>query len=132
MKLLEPPVSDYSTVFWDATREERLLLPYSGDRPFWYPRAVAPAHLDGDGEVDWRPAAGTGEVYAVTVVHRPGPGRAAEDGPYAVALVELAEGVRMLTNVVGCPPEDVVVGMPVRVCWHELSDGRKLPMFTPA
>jgi len=49
-----------------------------------------------------------------------------------VALIELAEGVRMMSNVVGCPPDEVVVGMPVRVTWHELSDGRNLPQFTPA
>jgi len=132
MKLLEPSVSPYAEPFWAATREEVLLLPYADGKPFWYPRAVPPAYIDGGAEIEWRPASGTGEVYAVTVVHRPGPGRDPDDGPYAVALVELAEGVRMLTNIVGCAPEDVFVGMPVRVCWHELSDGRKLPMFTPA
>jgi uncharacterized OB-fold protein len=48
-----------------------------------------------------------------------------------VALVDLVEGVRIMSNVVGCPPDDVTVGMPVRVTWHPLSDGRNLPQFTP-
>lgn len=67
----------------------------------------------------------------MSVQHRPGMGRDADDGPYAVAIVALAEGVRMLTNLVGCEPDDVVVGMAVHVTWHELSDGRQLPMFEP-
>ena len=82
-------------------------------------------------DIEWRPAAGDGVVYAVSVQYKPGPRRDAADGPYAVALVELPEGVRMLTNVVGCPPEDVTVGEAVRVTWLPLSDGRNLPMFTP-
>jgi uncharacterized OB-fold protein len=40
--------------------------------------------------------------------------------------------VRMMSNVVGCEPADVTVGMPVRVAWHPLPDGRHLPQFTPA
>jgi uncharacterized OB-fold protein len=51
--------------------------------------------------------------------------------PYVVALVELEEGPRLMTNVVGCDPEAVSVGMPVHVTWEELSDGRHLPLFEP-
>jgi hypothetical protein len=52
--------------------------------------------------------------------------------PYAVALVELSCGVRLLTNVVGCDPETVAVGQPVRLAWETLDDGRQLPVFEPA
>jgi uncharacterized OB-fold protein len=38
----------------------------------------------------------------------------------------------MMTNIIGCPPDEVTVGMPVRLVWHPLSDGRHLPMFAPA
>jgi uncharacterized OB-fold protein len=48
-----------------------------------------------------------------------------------VALVELDEGVRFLSNVVGVAPEDVAVGTAVQVTWEALSDGRHLPLFTP-
>ena len=131
--LLEPaPASEESAPFWDATREQRLVLPWCADcdRAFWYPRVVCPRCL-GDA-VEWRPASGDATVYAVSVHHKPGPGRVPEDGPYAVALVELPEGPRLLSNVVGCPPDDVAVGMPVRLTWHPLSDGRHLPQFTPS
>jgi uncharacterized OB-fold protein len=90
---------------------------------------VCPTCLD-DG-VEWRPAAGTGAVYAVSVHHRAGAGRDEADGPYAVALVELPEGVRLLTNIVGVAPETVAVGDAVEVAWHDLPDGRRLAMFAP-
>lgn len=131
MKLLEPAETEGAEEFWQATREGRLMLPWceACDEPFWYPRPLCPRCLDDD--IVWKPASGAGEVYAVSVQHRPGMGRDADDGPYAVAIVALAEGVRMLTNLVGCEPDDVVVGMAVHVTWHELSDGRQLPMFEP-
>lgn len=130
-QLFEPPQSDYGTPYWDATRDERLLVPYSTTTglPFWYPREVAPDTLTPD--VDWREASGQGVVYAVSVMHKPGPGRDPAAGPYAVALIDLPEGVRIMSNVVGIEPDAVTVGMAVTVCWHELSDGRKLPMFQP-
>ncbi len=51
--------------------------------------------------------------------------------PFAVALVDLNDGVRMATNVVGVAMEDIAVGMPVVVTWEPLSDGRHLPIFEP-
>ncbi|MBN2624940.1 MAG: OB-fold domain-containing protein [Acidimicrobiales bacterium] len=132
VSLIEPPITEASAPFWDATRDRRLVLPHSPvtGRPMWFPREVDPAAPDQP--LDWREASGEGVVYAASVHHKPGPGRDPDDGPYVVALVDLAEGVRMMTNVVGCPPGDVVVGMPVRLTWRPLSDGRHLPQFAPA
>jgi hypothetical protein len=49
-----------------------------------------------------------------------------------VALVDLEEGVRVLSNVVDCAPDDVSVGLAVAVTWEPLDDGRNLPLFRPA
>jgi uncharacterized protein len=132
VKLIEPPVTEASAPFWDATREQRFVLPWSTvtGKAVWYPREVDPAAPDRP--FDWREASGEGVVYAASVHHRTGPGRDPDDGPYVVALVELPEGVRMMTNIVDCPPDEVTVGMPVRLVWHPLSDGRHLPLFAPA
>jgi uncharacterized OB-fold protein len=131
-QLLEPPVSDAAAPFWDATREQQLVLPWCSecDRVVWYPREICPACASSS--IDWRPASGRGEVYAVSVHHLPGPGRDPSELPYAVALVALPEGARLMSNVVNCEPDRVVVGMPVRVAWHPLSDGRHLPFFEPS
>ena len=55
-----------------------------------------------------------------------------ESLPYCVALVTLEGGARLMTNVVGCDPESVHVGMRVQVDWEPISDGRALPVFRPA
>ncbi|HUW03753.1 MAG TPA: OB-fold domain-containing protein [Acidimicrobiales bacterium] len=131
MKLMEPDGGE-DEPFWTAAGDGVLLLPWCNecDAAFWYPRPVCPRCLSDD--LGWQAARGTGEVYAVSVHHRPGMGRDADDGPYAVAIVSLPEDVRMLTNIIGCEPDDVVVGMAVQVAWHELSDGRQLPLFEPS
>jgi uncharacterized OB-fold protein len=132
MTSLEPPVSPAAAPFWDATRSRVLLLPWCAqcERAMWYPRDVCPACLDS--AIEWREAAGTGVVYASTVNHLPGPGRSPSDVPYVVALIDLTEGVRMMSNVVDCAPDDVAAGMDVKLTWKALSDGRNLPQFEPA
>ena len=130
-KRFEPPVGEASGPYWEATEQRTLVLPWctACARPHWYPRVVCPWCLGDD--IDWRTAAGTGEVHAVSVQHQPGPFRDAEDGSYAVALVDLTEGVRVMTNVVDVDPEAVTVGMRVTVTWEPLPDGRHLPLFRP-
>jgi len=74
---------------------------------------------------------GKAAVVTYTVNHQPWiPGF---DPPYVVAIVELAEqpGLRLTTNIVGCEPESVEIGMPVKVCFEEAGDGVYLPLFEP-
>jgi uncharacterized OB-fold protein len=127
----EPPASAVAQPFWDATRERRLLVQWCRDcdRPVFYPREVCPTCLDT--ALEWRESAGTGTVHAITVEHHPQNPQLASRAPYAIALVDVAEGWRMLTNISGCDPMTVMVGTPVTVAWEPLSDGRNLPMFTP-
>ena len=128
-----PPVeSEAGAPFWAATRERRLVLPWCTTcaRPVWFPREVCPSCLDG--ALEWREAAGGAVVYAVTVEHRPQNPKMAAMAPYAVALVDLDEGVRLLTNVIGVDPTSVAVGDRVVVDWEPLPDGRHLPQFRPA
>ncbi|HYZ98055.1 MAG TPA: OB-fold domain-containing protein [Acidimicrobiales bacterium] len=122
-------MSEAAAPFWEATRDGRLVLPWctACERPVWYPREVCPTCLEAT--IEWRGAGGEGVVYACTVEHRPQ--IPVLEPPFVVALVELDEGVRLLSNVVGCPPEQVGVGDRVRVTWEPLSDGRQLPLFEP-
>jgi uncharacterized OB-fold protein len=132
----EPPVGDDSGPFWEATRAGRLLVQWctACDRGVFYPRAFCPYCAAGRGALEWRTTSGRATVHAAVVEHRPEAAGARFSGgqPYCVALVDLDEGVRMLTNVVGCPPGDVHSGMNVTVTWEPLSDGRQLPLFRPA
>jgi len=128
----EPRPSAAGGPFWDATRERRLVLPWctACEVPVWFPREACPRCLGTD--FDWREASGLATVYALSVQTKPGLSMMADRVPYVVALVDLDDGVRMITNIVGCPPDEVAVGMRVRVGWEELSDGRALPVFEPA
>ncbi len=80
-------------------------------------------------ELAWEPSAGHGSVYSWTVVHRPQ--TPAFTVPYAVAIVDLDEGYQMMTNVIACTPEDVHVGLRVRVEFRVIDDEITLPYFVP-
>jgi uncharacterized OB-fold protein len=138
LRMMEPPVGPESAEFWEATREGRLLVQWCTpcDQGIFYPRAFCPScGNSGVGQgLAWRTATGKATVYSFTIEHNPAATGANFSGgePYVVALVELEEGVRMLTNIIGCPPEAVTVGMAVALTWEPLSDGRQLPQFSPA
>ncbi|GAA4537301.1 Zn-ribbon domain-containing OB-fold protein [Mycobacterium paraffinicum] len=79
-------------------------------------------------QVPWERSAGQGDIYSWTVVHRPV--TAEFEPPYAPAIVTLDEGYQMLTNVVGVAPEDLRIGMRVRVQFHAVGPDVTLPYFT--
>ena len=81
------------------------------------------------GVLDWVAIGPT--ANAAGVMPKPANPSMAGRGPYAVALVELQEGVRMLTNVITPDPYSVLVGDAVAVAWEPLTDGRHLPVFVP-
>lgn len=110
--------------FWDAAAEGRLVLPRCAACGFviWYPRRFCPDC--GGREVRWFEASGDGAVYSFTVT-RKGQGAWRDAGPYVVAYVELAEGPRLMTNLIGVDVDTVAIGQAVRVRF----DGG-LPRFT--
>ncbi len=128
----EPPMSPAGEPFWAASRERRLVLPWCTicEQPHWFPREVCPHCWRPD--IEWRPSEGRGRVYAASVMPKPAMPMLASRVPYVVALVDLADGVRMMTNIVDVKPASVIVGMAVAIGWEPLSDGRHLPIFSPA
>lgn len=129
---IEPPVTDTTEPFWEATKEERFLVQWCTDcnEAIFFPREVCPSCLGTS--LEWRESTGRGTVYAFSVQHRPANPFMADRVPYTVALVELDEGIRLMSNVIDVDPDQVEVGMPVTVAWEPLSDGRNLPQFSPA
>ena len=127
----EPPMSPAGEPFWDATREQRLVLPWclACERPHWFPRDACPHCLSP--QLEWRPASGRGVIYAVSVMPKPAMPMLADRVPYVVALIELEEGVRMMSNVIDIDPEAAPVDLEVDAAWEPLSDGRHLLVFAP-
>jgi uncharacterized protein len=121
------PFGDALTApFWEAAARGELVVQRCrscGAHQF-YPRPFCLA-CDGDG-LEWVATAGTGTVYALTTVHlRVDP---ALEPPYAVAVVELDEGPRLVTNLVGAP---ATIGDRVTVGWRERDGMPPLPVFEP-
>ena len=81
-------------------------------------------------DLEWARSACKGKVYSYTVVWRPQ--TPAFEVPYVVAIVDVDEGYQMMTNIVGCEPDDVRVGMRVEVEFRRMSDEITLPYFRPA
>jgi hypothetical protein len=117
--------------FWDACKNHELILPKSKETNefFFYPRALSPG--DDMAEVEWGKASGKAKVWTYSI-HHMGPTKAYKgDGPYVVALVETEEGVKMMTNIVDCDPNDVHVGMDVEVVFDDVTEEVTLPKFKP-
>ena len=141
-KFLPEPNSD-SEPFWDACNESRLLLQQCGacHEPQFYPRSLCAGC--GASNLDWIEAGGQGEVVSFTIVRRAVTAAYDADAPYVVALIRLAEGPTMMSNLVECDIETLQVGMPVEVvfrAWgtadpdadsNEQSVSQKLPVFKP-
>ncbi|MFI8963173.1 bifunctional MaoC family dehydratase N-terminal/OB-fold nucleic acid binding domain-containing protein [Streptomyces sp. NPDC053493] len=122
-----PVINRDNAGFWAGVAEHRLLIQRCADcatlRFPWLPGCNA----CGSRAWDTVDAGGEGTVYSYVVMHHPP--FPAFDPPYAVALVELAEGVRMISNVVGVPYDKVRIGMPVRLEFLQVDDELELPVF---
>jgi hypothetical protein len=118
--------------YWDgcAAGELRIQRCVDCGNPYFYPRPICPSC--GSGNVEWFTASGQATLHSYVISHRPAPGFEA-DTPYAIAVVQLAEGLRMMTSLVGVPatPEALLLDMPLRVAF-ELRGDLSLPVFTPA
>lgn len=124
------PIVDPDTQpYWDAARSHRLLLKTCAAcaKAHFYPRELCP-HCHSD-RVDWLQAQGTGTIYSFTIARRPAGPAFKPAVPYVVAIVELDEGARMMTNIVQCAPEQVRIGQRVTLCWDDVTEEISLPKF---
>ena len=119
--------------FWDSLKAHAIQLQrcQACHRLIYYPRPVCPGC--GGADLVWTSVSGRGVVHAFTIPHRhPHPAFGAHV-PYVVALVELEEGARMLTNLVDVEPtpQAVRVGLPVEIVYDDVSPEITLPRFRP-
>jgi uncharacterized protein len=86
----------------------------------------------GSPDYTWAEVCGRGAIYTWTVIHQAMHPAFAADVPYVAAVVELEEGVRLATRLVGCEPDDLRLGKPVRLVFRDLGEGVIAPWFEPA
>ncbi|MEU5956043.1 OB-fold domain-containing protein [Streptomyces sp. NPDC047525] len=122
-----PVINRDNAGFWEGVARHQLLIQRCGGcrtlRFPWLPGCNACGSL----EWDTVEASGEGTVYSYVVMHHPP--FPAFDPPYAVGLIDLAEGVRMVSNVVGVPSDKVRIGQPVRLEFQWVDKELELPMF---
>lgn len=117
--------------FWGACGREEFLLHWCTlcNRAYW-PASTCIDH--GLATMEWRPASGRGAVFTYTVVHHAYSREFADRLPYAAVVVQLEEGPFFHTNIIGCQPSDIYVGMPVEVAFEHIDADTTLPTFRPA
>lgn len=124
-----PRPTPVSAPHWSGGKDRQLRVQQCDrcDRYVFNPAPVCPVCMSP--ELTWRSSSGRGRVHTMTTIHRaPTPEIVT---PYVVAVVELEEGWHMLTNLVGCAPEDAHIDMAVEVDFVPLAEEVWLPVFRP-
>ncbi len=118
--------------YWEAVNDGRLTLPRCDACGAWMfpprPRCAACG-----GSTSWHELSGRGTLASYVISHRPGPGWQPDEVPFVIALVELDEGVRMMSNLVDVAPDPAALAldMPLVVTFVD-RDGQRLPVWRPA
>ena len=127
------PTPDHVTgEFWAAAMQHKLLIQRCLDcgSRHTFPQTYCRGCLSGN--MEWVEASGRGRIYSYTVTHRPPSPVFEKDIPYTLALVELEEGVRLMSQIIGIEPDDVSVDLPVEVVFDDISPTISLPRFRPS
>lgn len=124
-----PVITDENRPFWEGCRQGKLLLQYCDACQHYqfYPRLYC-MRCGGSG-LRWVEVSGRGTLYTYTVIRQNKSAEFRERVPYNVAIIQLEEGPRMMSNIVDTEPEDLRVDAPVRVVFDAVSDEISLPRF---
>jgi uncharacterized OB-fold protein len=126
-----PNPSVESKPFWDGCKNHQLLLPRCNSCGHcWFPAsATCPKCLST--EWKWTKSSGRGKIYSFGVYHRLYHKGFEAEIPYTVVVVQLEEGPRILSNIVGCAPEKLQCDMPVEVVFEDITEDTALYKFKP-
>ncbi|MGD9891711.1 MAG: Zn-ribbon domain-containing OB-fold protein [Dehalococcoidia bacterium] len=127
-----PVRTEENAPFWDSAKRHALEMQRCGNcGRFRYPVAdFCPRCLSP--EFEWQAVSGNATLYSYIIVHQRYDPSFADDLPYNVAVVELDEGPRLVSNIVGIPNGDIRVGMPLTITYEDVTDEFTLPKFKPA
>lgn len=122
--MLSPQVNPGDAPYFEAAAENKLLIKQCGDcgEYHFYPRALCPFCFSD--RTEWVEASGQGTIYTYSVTRRAGP------VAYAIAFVTLDEGVVMMTNIVDCDLDAVLIGQRVKAVFKPTENGQAVPCFT--
>lgn len=126
-----PVTQPWSEKFWEGTQQGKLLIQVCQDcqSKIFYPRKFCPECWSGN--LDWVEASGKAKIHTFSTAYSMVEPKFMDELPYTIAYVDLDEGIRMMTRIVDCKPEDIRFDMEVEVVFHERG-GYRLPYFRPA
>ncbi|MFC2045777.1 Zn-ribbon domain-containing OB-fold protein [Chloroflexota bacterium] len=129
-KPIPKPNAD-NKAFWDGCKQHQLRFQKCQNCGLvrWPPSLICPNCHSQDAE--WLTASGKGKVYSFAVYHQAYHPAFENDLPYVTAIIQLTEGPCILSNIVGCNPEDIKCDMPVVVTWDDITAEFSLPKFKP-
>ncbi len=131
---LPQPITPEARPYWDGLKAQQLMLPKCADcgHTFFYPRALCPRCASR--AITWIQASGRGRLHAFGIAYQSFNRAFKVPPPYVLAMIELEEGPRLLSNLVNvtADPAHVKCEMPVEVVFERLSDDVTLPLFQPA
>ena len=130
--VIVPKADVLTQPYWDGVRQRELRIQQCRQcGKVWHP----PQHLCPDchsANVEWVAASGRATLYSYTVVQHPAHVAVADRVPYLVGLATLAEGPRVVCNLLNCERGEVRIGMPLKLTFQEIAPGVLLPQFEPA
>ncbi len=126
-----PIIDEDSAPYWEAARRHEFVLPRCTACGAWRfpPQALCP-HCLSD-QFTWEQASGKGTIYTFSVVSLALIPDWADDLPYPVALIELDEGIKFFSSIVGAAPDSLRIGQPVAVVFEAFTEAITLPKFRP-
>jgi uncharacterized protein len=129
-----PQADGVTRPYWESLKAHQMNIQKCNDtgKFFFYPRGLSPFTLSDN--ISWEPVNGKGAIHAFTIVHQNRAPGFVDELPYVVAMVELDEGPRIMTNIIDVEPdpEHVKVGMQVEIVYEDINDEITLPKFRPA
>ena len=127
-----PVPSKESRPYWDGLKQHRLMTPRCEDcKHHWFPPSHLCPHCGSD-RSQWAEVSGRGRIYSFVIYHRVYHPGFADEIPYAVAVIELEEGPRMISNVAGIAPDKLACDMKVLVSFEDITQDATIPKFRPA
>jgi len=127
-----PIVAADGILYWEAARQESFIIQKCGQCGVY---RFPPGHLCrscGSDDTVWVEPSGEGSIYSFSVIHRAPTPEFRVQVPYVIALIDLKEGPRMMSNIVGSGALDCAIGDKVQVCFEDRAEETKVPQFKRA
>jgi uncharacterized protein len=126
-----PVPSAEAQPYWDGLRDRKLLMPRcDACGKYWFPPSLLCSHCNAT-KWTWASTSGRGRIFSYVVYHRVYHPGFADEVPYAVSVIELDEGPRMISNVIGIAPDKLACDMRVEVVYQPITETITLPKFKP-